>query len=324
MHNDVGRIYSIDIIRGLAIMGIFLININSFISEEAYRAIQNSLLSVITGLFVHGKFHFIFAFLFGVGANIFLSRLMNKDLNNWCYIRRMILLLVFGIVNLMLSAPDVLVGYAILGTLILPLIRLNRNFIFGCALFLTLFVDIYTVVHHFTGFIIPNELLGIFFVGQTLGHMLLGYILFDLGLFDLKTKKPLIQKIFISTCILSICVLSLQIIYQLKFTLFSSILGLMYITGILLVLEYKKIYKLCKNLVSYGRMSLTNYIMQSVFGILIIASVVTTIKEAIICSILIYTVQIIFSNIWMKYFNFGPLEWLWRMGTYLTIPKFRK
>ncbi len=185
-------------------------------------------------------------------------------------------------------------------------------------------MDIYTVVHHFTGFIIPNELLGIFFVGQTLGHMLLGYILFDLGLFDLKTKKPLIQKIFISTCILSICVLSLQIIYQLKFTLFSSILGLMYITGILLVLEYKKIYKLCKNLVSYGRMSLTNYIMQSVFGILIIASVVTTIKEAIICSILIYTVQIIFSNIWMKYFNFGPLEWLWRMGTYLTIPKFRK
>ncbi|MFJ7935999.1 hypothetical protein [Sporosarcina sp. NPDC096371] len=71
----VGRIYSIDIIRGLAIIWIFLININSFISEEAYKNLQDSFYGINTGLFVHSKFHFNFAFLFGVGANIFLSRL---------------------------------------------------------------------------------------------------------------------------------------------------------------------------------------------------------------------------------------------------------
>ncbi|WP_413789114.1 DUF418 domain-containing protein [Bacillus kandeliae] len=26
-----------------------------------------------------------------------------------------------------------------------------------------------------------------------------------------------------------------------------------------------------------------------------------------------------FSCIWLKYFRFGPLEWLWRCGTYLKL-----
>ncbi|MFJ7935998.1 DUF418 domain-containing protein [Sporosarcina sp. NPDC096371] len=236
----------------------------------------------------------------------------------------MILLFMFGIINVMFSAPDVLMGYAVIGTIMLPLIRLNKNFIFGCALFLTLFVDVYTIVHLFTGFNIPSDLLGVFFVAQTLGQLLLGYVLFDLGLFDLKTKKPLIRKVFISTAIASIGILSLQIIYLLNFTFFASILGLMYITGVLLLLEHKKVYKFCMSLVSYGRMSLTNYIMQTIFGVLIIASLVTTTEEAIIYSVLILTVQIIFSNIWMRYFNFGPLEWLWRTGTYMAVPKLKK
>jgi uncharacterized protein len=32
--------------------------------------------------------------------------------------------------------------------------------------------------------------------------------------------------------------------------------------------------------------------------------------------ILVFIFQIIFSTLWLRYFNYGPFEWLWRSGTY--------
>lgn len=71
-----------------------------------------------------------------------------------------------------------------------------------------------------------------------------------------------------------------------------------------------------------GRMALTNYIMQSVFGILIFygvgfglgASTGLVYVELIALGIFIF--QIVYSKLWLRYFNFGPLEWIWRILTY--------
>ncbi|PTG35702.1 hypothetical protein BU626_09360 [Staphylococcus capitis] len=38
----------------------------------------------------------------------------------------------------------------------------------------------------------------------------------------------------------------------------------------------------------------------------------------------VYVIQILFSVIWLKYFNYGPLEYIWRMGTYLKIIKIKR
>jgi uncharacterized protein len=38
----------------------------------------------------------------------------------------------------------------------------------------------------------------------------------------------------------------------------------------------------------------------------------------------IWIFQIVFSNIWMKYFLFGPFEWLWRSLTYWKIQPMKK
>ena len=38
----------------------------------------------------------------------------------------------------------------------------------------------------------------------------------------------------------------------------------------------------------------------------------------------VWIVQIIWSHIWLRYFRFGPLEWLWRSLTYWKIQPFRK
>ena len=71
-----------------------------------------------------------------------------------------------------------------------------------------------------------------------------------------------------------------------------------------------------------GRMACTNYLGQSVLGILIFygigfgfggkVSLLGT--EAV--AVGVYAFQVAVSALWLKYFRFGPVEWVWRMLTY--------
>jgi uncharacterized protein len=77
-----------------------------------------------------------------------------------------------------------------------------------------------------------------------------------------------------------------------------------------------------KILAPAGRMALTNYLSQTMLGIIIYYGVGFgfggNIGPAIFIPVglCVYALQIIFSNWWFKYFNYGPLEWIWRMLTY--------
>lgn len=71
-----------------------------------------------------------------------------------------------------------------------------------------------------------------------------------------------------------------------------------------------------------GQMAFTNYLMQSLIcGILFNAHGFKLYGqlqryETYIVVLYIWIFQIIFSNIWMRYFLFGPFEWAWRSLTY--------
>lgn len=71
-----------------------------------------------------------------------------------------------------------------------------------------------------------------------------------------------------------------------------------------------------------GRMALTNYLMQSVFGIIIFYGIgfgfgaKTGLIYVELIATAIFGVQIIYSYLWLHYNRFGPLEWGWRMLTY--------
>jgi len=41
-------------------------------------------------------------------------------------------------------------------------------------------------------------------------------------------------------------------------------------------------------------------------------------------AIAIITLQTYFSKYWLQQFKYGPLEWLWRCGTYLKWQPFKK
>lgn len=79
-----------------------------------------------------------------------------------------------------------------------------------------------------------------------------------------------------------------------------------------------------------GRMALTNYIMQSVFGIMIYygigfglaASMGLAETETVAVAVVI--AEIILSRVWMHFFSYGPIEWIWRIWTYGHFISIRK
>ena len=73
---------------------------------------------------------------------------------------------------------------------------------------------------------------------------------------------------------------------------------------------------------SPGRMALTNYLMQTLICITIFYGIGFGLATThgplsfVVITIVIYTFQVLVSNMWFKYFHFGPVEWVWRMLTY--------
>lgn len=73
---------------------------------------------------------------------------------------------------------------------------------------------------------------------------------------------------------------------------------------------------------SVGKAALTNYILQSFIGIFIFYEIGLGVGEypgsayLTLIVFLVFGFQILISNVWLKRYRYGPLEWLWRVLTY--------
>ncbi|MEX0719622.1 MAG: DUF418 domain-containing protein [Balneolaceae bacterium] len=73
---------------------------------------------------------------------------------------------------------------------------------------------------------------------------------------------------------------------------------------------------------SVGKTALSNYILQSLIGIFIFYDVGLGLGKYLgsayltLAVIVIFAFQIIISNLWLKRYKYGPLEWFWRVLTY--------
>ncbi len=100
--------------------------------------------------------------------------------------------------------------------------------------------------------------------------------------------------------------------------------------GFLLLYKNKKWEGRLLFFAPYGKMALTNYILQSVIGTFILfgwgLGYLGQIRFSFLCimALLLITLQAIISKYWLKKFKYGPLEWLWRCGTYLKWQPFLK
>lgn len=74
-----------------------------------------------------------------------------------------------------------------------------------------------------------------------------------------------------------------------------------------------------------GRMSLTIYVSQSLCGVPFFYGYGLHMydklsqAQALMIGIVFFTLQVLFAHWWLKRFHYGPLEWMWRAATYLTV-----
>lgn len=99
----------------------------------------------------------------------------------------------------------------------------------------------------------------------------------------------------------------------------------MIFTGFVLLYQIEAISKRMDILKYIGRMSLTTYVMQSIVWVPLIYGYGAGLYDSIgffysfLLGILFFIIQILFSKWWMKRYHYGPIEWLWRSVTYLSV-----
>ncbi len=101
-----------------------------------------------------------------------------------------------------------------------------------------------------------------------------------------------------------------------------------YIAAFSLLFLKEKWYHRLAGLAPFGRMALTNYVSQSIigttifFGFGLLGGVGNAVTLPI--AIAVCVLQIWWSKRWLQYFQFGPLEWLWRSFTWFRWQPWRK
>ena len=99
-------------------------------------------------------------------------------------------------------------------------------------------------------------------------------------------------------------------------------LALLYVSVFMLSFQANTGRKILSVLAPVGKMAFSNYIMQSLIGNFVFLGAGLGYMGTVgpvyytMFGILVFIGQIIISTIWLKYFNYGPLEWLWRSATY--------
>ena len=85
-------------------------------------------------------------------------------------------------------------------------------------------------------------------------------------------------------------------------------------------------YRFQRALIPYGRMSLTNYIGQSILGVAIYYHWGLGLYEycgaalSEIIALGIFGIQLMFSRLWLRTHSQGPLEYLWKRATWIRLP----
>lgn len=144
------RIESIDIIRGISILGILFMNIVGYHANYnyvdplvQYNGLAEVWLQKLSILLVHNSFYPIFSFLFGFSMAIMADNISKKGKNIIPpLLRRMVVLLVFGLIHgSILFYGDILNTYACFGLILLVFLMLSPN--------IALFTALSLIIIHF-------------------------------------------------------------------------------------------------------------------------------------------------------------------------------
>jgi len=170
------------------------------------------------------------------------------------------------------------------------------------------------------------KVLGLFIVGFAVGR--------ERIYADIDGRKPLLKKILTWGLALGIPFGILytwssmqghpwgRVAHDLLYLVSVYPMGFAYAAGFALAFSRSEEAPGWKLLANPGRMACTNYLGQSVIGILLFYGIGLGLGNRVgllgteLVALGVYAFQILFSSLWMRAFAFGPVEWVWRMLTY--------
>lgn len=354
------RIDAIDALRGLALFGVIAINLVFEFRVSIFEQFLRE--PITTSPFDRGVEHFLtvaidmkafslFSMLFGVGLAIQFERLAGNHSRPILLVRRLIVLLLLGLVHLILIwNGDILTEYALAGLVVLPFLfgprwLLAAGGLLSLAFYLTVpplvslpdaavMRDLVAEAHRIYaqgGFsdvqaFRIRELFGIFplrvsVFPRTIALFLFGAFFWRIGILRCPTAhRPLLLVVGIVGVMVGL-VMSVAgapwLIALAPVVLASgygaTIIGLMTTSGGRAILGWA---------IPLGRMAFTNYVAESVvlgwvfygYGLGLFGGIGAA--SALTFGIALYAVQAMFSAWWLKRHRFGPIEWVWRTLMY--------
>ena len=378
------RFAILDVLRGLALMGIALANFPefslwTFLGSDEQIAMPTAgvdrVVRYLQYLLVDGKFYTIFSLLFGVGFSLILAHHGRR-----LFLRRMLILVVIGFLHLMfLWSGDILLLYAIGGLLLTLFVKVSDRLLLAIAVLLIVMpigLDAMTefmgvdfagpfyerwwqeaarqgiTEDNFASWLRDGNTYGDMFaflmqgayervwefveghrLPKVLGLFIMGYLIGKHRLYARLGELPL-RKVFSLTAFVAVPTSFLyawsatqghpwgQTVHSLLYAVSVIPLSVTYICGICLLYQHHANATAFRWIAAPGRMALSNYIGQSLIGILLFYGIGFGLGTSFglvyveLTALAVFFVQIILSTLWLRYFRFGLLEWLWRMGTY--------
>ena len=132
--------------------------------------------------------------------------------------------------------------------------------------------------------------------------------------FPLRGVEPMLREYIANRAVAAPAILIVSSLYKFAFMM-------LLVSGTVLLYYLTSLRKLLDKIIPYGRMSLTNYITQSVIGSFLFYHWGLHLKlnhtYSLLVGIGIFAVQYIFACLWFKSHKQGPFEYLWKKATWI-------
>ncbi len=344
------RITSIDALRAFVLLGVLLTHLwAGFNVEDAYQvnSVTDMAIDGFIPRFLTFRCAMIFNVLFGVS---FYLMLRNPANSGGKFVWRCFLLFILGILDKFLYWPDALMWYGLCGMflvlfrrlsvskLILSIILFYLLIILLCqhaigSYFLSPYISDFNryrpnITFHDAWMWWPSSVLtylrhmldnGVFY---TFANFLIGYTIGKAGLVDKMDRAVNLRIVLISLMVyvLALFILyspSVSFIWRLPVTLSGAAFY-----SVLFVYLYNRrpFHRFLSWFEPYGRLGLTNYVMQGVVGVILlchcgVGGMHLHLATLVAFALLFFLLQAFFSWCWLKKFTYGPFEYLWRCAT---------
>jgi len=389
---DAQRIVSLDVLRGFAVLGILIMNIQSFsmigaayMNPTTYGTLEGANLWVwlLSHVLAALKFMAIFSMLFGAGIVLMWKRTQASNRpSTGLHFRRMFWLVLIGLTHAyLLWYGDILFFYGICGMLVYWFRKAQSTTLLVIGLVLLSFGS---TIYILGGLSMPHwppqeleefeqglwnpppdkvaaevdayqgswirqmdervdsvsmmhtEAFPFFMIWRITGLMLIGMALFKLGVFSAERSSRFYAGLVCVAGFVGIPIVVYGVVENFgqgwssasfflgsQYNYWGSLLiSLGWVGIVMLVFKSGQLQQLTARLAAVGKMALSCYLLETIicttlfyghgFGLY---GQVSRVGQILVV-LAVWISLLIIAPLWLKYFQYGPFEWLWRSLSY--------